>query len=180
MKISVTFTNLDHTPSLDEHIREKCLKLKRFWNDSGEVFWTCSINNGEHRAEVKWLGPVGEYQAMAHGRDMYESIRSAVLKLEKQLAKEKDKIKNKIHREKKEIVIHDLSSAWGDFEGTQQEEKEKVLNLAWFRKQKAISQKNKSKKLPKISASKKKSQGPKAKSKKIIRIPKIKKKMKSA
>lgn len=193
MKIFITFTNLEHTPALDEHIHEKSQKLEKLWNGSSEIRWTCFINNGQHKAEVKWLGGKREYQASAEGKDMYRSIHEAVSKLEKQMVKEKDKIKNKMHRKTTELVINDPQSAWGDFEGMKQEEEQKVVDLAAFRKKKmSYEDKKKKKAMVKLTTppvvkkvikakklSVKKAQAP-AKSKKILKITKTKKKSMTA
>ncbi len=190
MKIFITFTNLEHTESLDKHIHDRSQKLERFWNGVGELHWTCFINNGRHKAEVKCLGGKWNYQASAEGHDMYRSILQAVAKLEKQLARDKDKIKNKMHREVVDLVINDPQDAWGDYEAQKEEEAERVVNLADYRKRKITYEEKKKKKTLKLALKEPgnlKKNGQKAlakeekakrstslKSKKILRIPKRK------
>ena len=113
MKITITFLHLEHTESLDERIREKSQKLKKFFQGEPHIKWTCYVKNGRHYAEVSIHGgKKSNYHATAHSENLYKTIDLAVEKVEKQLHKHKDKVKNKIHKKKKEKVILEPENAW--------------------------------------------------------------------
>lgn len=102
MKVSSSFLHFEHTPALDEKIKEASAKISKLFNEEGTMKWACSIKNGEHCAEVNYFAPHGEYHASASSDTMYESIDLVLSKIEKQAFKQKDKL-NKLHREKLQI-----------------------------------------------------------------------------
>lgn len=116
MKLTVAFKHLEHTPSLDERIEEKSQKLIKYLGEDVHVNWICSAKDGEHVAELDVRGPSFEYFAKASSSNLYKSFDLAISKVEKQLAKKKEKMKNKIHRRGQEVVILDPEQAWTDRE----------------------------------------------------------------
>jgi putative sigma-54 modulation protein len=97
MKIVSSFKQLEHTPALDEKIKSKSQKLKKFFDGNVEVHWTCYVrDDGAHCADIKLLGPNFEYHAGAHSEKLYKSLDLAINKIEKQVSKKKDKWKNHI------------------------------------------------------------------------------------
>ena len=48
MNIKISFKNLEHTPALDEKIREKTGRLEKYLGGGTEVHWTCSVHDGHH------------------------------------------------------------------------------------------------------------------------------------
>lgn len=125
MKITITFKNMQHTPALDERIREKALKLEKFWEGRTEMKWTCWVAGGEHQAEVNVLGPKVEYHAKAKSDDLYKTLDLVMEKIQRQVENDKHKIKEKIHRQHIEPVALSPSAAWGEFEAWQEEQKGK-------------------------------------------------------
>lgn len=114
MKIVSSFRNLEHTPALDEKIESKSQKLKKYFDGNLEVFWTCSVEDGDHHAEIKLLGPGFEYHAKSHSETLYKSLDLAIGKVEKQVHKKKDMRRNHIHHKHdqplKEQMIEDRAS----------------------------------------------------------------------
>ncbi len=119
MKVTISFKNLKHTPALDSRIHEKSATLEKFF-DGGDsrINWVCYVNDGVHHAEVKLHGLNHEYHATAKSDNLYKTFDLAVNKLEKQLSKQKQKTKNRIHKHKNgpDIVILDPEMAWADRE----------------------------------------------------------------
>ncbi|MBC7537755.1 MAG: ribosome-associated translation inhibitor RaiA [Bacteriovorax sp.] len=99
MKVSSAFLHFEHTPALDEKIKEASGKLSKFFNDNGTVKWSCYVKNGDHFAEANYMAAHCEYHATAYSDNMYESIDMALNKIEKQATKQKEKF-NKVHRGK--------------------------------------------------------------------------------
>jgi putative sigma-54 modulation protein len=103
MKVSSSFLHFEHTPALDEKIKEASNKLSKFFSDKGNIRWSCYVRNGEHLAEVNYSALHCEYHAKASSDNMYESIDLALDKIKKQAFKQKDKF-NKLHRGKVRAV----------------------------------------------------------------------------
>ncbi|MFZ8932468.1 MAG: ribosome hibernation-promoting factor, HPF/YfiA family [Bacteriovoracaceae bacterium] len=116
MKITISFKQLDHTPSLDDMIRKKSEKIAKYLNGKTEVKWTCFVKNQVHFAEITLLGPDVYYNATASSDNLYKSLDLAVEKIEKQISKKKDKLKNKIHRRRESLQCLDPENAWTDYD----------------------------------------------------------------
>lgn len=116
MKITVSFLHLEHTPALDERIKEKSMKLKKYFQDRGTMKWSCYVKNGEHYAEVNFHAGNTDYHAKAWSDNMYHTIDLVLEKLEKQVCKKKEKFTNKMHRENPEVEIVDPAMAWTDYD----------------------------------------------------------------
>lgn len=115
MKLTITFLHLEHTDALDERIREKSQKLKKYFQGGPHLKWTCYVKNGRHYAEITVHGgKKNNYHATAHSESLYKTIDRVVDKVEKQLHKQKEKKKDKIHRKHVEKVILDPETAWID------------------------------------------------------------------
>mgnify|MGYP001627223797 CR=1 FL=1 len=98
MNITITFKHLDHTPALDERIREKSLKLEKFFGGQFSVDWVCWCDErGEHWAEVKVTG-LQECVAKAHSESLYKSLDLVMEKALRQLEKQKSKLRNRLHK----------------------------------------------------------------------------------
>lgn len=115
MKITISFLHLEHTPALDEKIREKSAKLAKYFKDKGTMKWSCFVKNGQHYAEVNYHASHYDYHATAHADDMYHTLDLVIEKIEKQIYKDKEKY-NKMHKQNPEIIILDPNLAWTDYE----------------------------------------------------------------
>ena len=101
MQIEISFIHMEHTPALDKLIREKSGKFSKWMQKVSKIKWTCYIKDKRHYAEVGIVGAGDELFAKASSGTLYRSIDLAVAKLERQLGKRKEKMKNKIHRHTK-------------------------------------------------------------------------------
>lgn len=116
MKITISFLHLEHTPSLDERIHEKSQKLNKYLGGKSHLKWSCSVKDGKHAAEVTLIGPHFEYRASAATDNLYKTIDVVMEKIEKQLSKRKDKMRNsRIHKVEAPVVL-DIESAWTDYD----------------------------------------------------------------
>ncbi|PIR20166.1 MAG: ribosomal subunit interface protein [Deltaproteobacteria bacterium CG11_big_fil_rev_8_21_14_0_20_47_16] len=94
MEPTFTFRNLDASESLKEHTRQKILKLDKYLLKPIAAHVILSIDRHEHKAEITLVDMGHEYVSIERSTDMMASIDSAVHKIESQLRKAKDKIKN--------------------------------------------------------------------------------------
>ncbi len=97
MKLKISFKHLDHTPALDERIREKSEKLEKYFNGDIHVQWVCWVHENQHWADIKVHGPKFDFFAKASSDNMYKSLDIVIEKIERQVEKQKDHWKNKLH-----------------------------------------------------------------------------------
>lgn len=97
MKLKISFKHLEHTPALDERIREKSEKFEKYFQGSTNVQWFCWVHNNEHWAEIKVNGPKFTFFAKASADNMYKSLDLVVEKMERQIDKQKEQMRNKLH-----------------------------------------------------------------------------------
>jgi putative sigma-54 modulation protein len=117
MKVTISFQHLEHTPSLDERIKEKTTKLSKYMEGKTRAKWNCYVEDHEHYAEIDLVGPGCEFHATAKSENLYKSIDLVLHKLEKQIQKKNAKRKNKIPRSKGERPeILDVEAAWLDYD----------------------------------------------------------------
>lgn len=105
MKLKISFKNLKHTVSIDERIQDKTERLEKYFQGNTEVQWTCSTADSVHIAEVKIMGPSFTYHATGKSENLYKSIDKVINKIESQLRKRKDKLRNKVHNTKGTNVL---------------------------------------------------------------------------
>ena len=116
MKVKISFKHLQHTPALDERIREKSQRIEKYLDGKCQVKWTCYVKNQQHYADVELIGPTFDYHATGKSDSLYKSLDKAIYKLESQLIKKKEKMKNKLHRKHNKPVILDPDNAWTEYE----------------------------------------------------------------
>ncbi|MBY0518082.1 MAG: ribosome-associated translation inhibitor RaiA [Bacteriovoracaceae bacterium] len=98
MNIKISFKHLEHTPALDERIREKSEKFTKFFGGNFNVDWTCWCDDNKHHwAEVKIIGQPSDCFAKASAETLYMAIDDVVEKAERQLEKHKSKLRNRVH-----------------------------------------------------------------------------------
>lgn len=115
MKVTISFKNIEHTDSLDNRIQEKSEKLTKYFQGNTNVKWICSAKDGVHISELNLSGPHFEYHAKAQSDNLYKTLDMAVSKIEKQIIRKKEKLKNKMHRKRSELVILDPELAWSEY-----------------------------------------------------------------
>jgi putative sigma-54 modulation protein len=115
MQISVTFKNLDPSDHLKSYVQNKLDKLDKLLDNPAEANVVLSVEKIRHIAEIKIIGDRLSINCREKTADMYSSIDMALDKLEKQIKKNKQKIKN--HRQgtraelrEKLVLPDDISS----------------------------------------------------------------------
>ena len=118
MKVIVAFQHIEHHPAADSHIREKSSKLEKLIDGKGEaqLEWHCSKRDGRYHVEAELLAAKTECHASADGSELRDAVSKAVAKLQRQLVKKKEVVKNKIHRDGEELVCRDPEMGWAEAE----------------------------------------------------------------
>lgn len=85
MNVNITFRHMDHTPALDQLIREKSEKFSKWLGPSADVRWTCWIEGSDHSSEVSIQAGQEEYFAKAKADDLYKTVDLVIQKIQNQL-----------------------------------------------------------------------------------------------
>lgn len=97
MKLKISFKHLEHTPALDQRIHEKSEKFEKYFQGNTTVTWTCWVQDNFHWAEIKVHGPKFDFFAKASADNLYKCLDIVCDKMERQLEKQKDQKRNKMH-----------------------------------------------------------------------------------
>ena len=99
MNIHVTFKQLDSSEQLKQYAEKRLSKLAKFCpaSENAEALVTLSVDKYRHKAEVNLRGKNMHISAEEQSDDMYASIDLVLEKLETQVKKQFNKIKDK-HR----------------------------------------------------------------------------------
>jgi putative sigma-54 modulation protein len=85
MNLNITFRHMDHTPALDQVIRDKSEKFQKWLGAGVDVQWTCWNEGVEHYSEVNVSAGPDKYFAKAHADDLYKTFDLIVHKIQNQL-----------------------------------------------------------------------------------------------
>lgn len=107
MNVTITFKHLEHTPALDERIREKSTKLDKFFGGNLDVKWVCWVDEqGAQWAEIVLHGPHFECFARASSDSLYKSLDQVMHKAERQVEKHKSKRREHLHTKESQKHKH--------------------------------------------------------------------------
>ena len=94
MQVTVTFRHMDSTEALRSYAEEKSERFAKYLVEPVEVHWFLSVEKIRHIAEATIAAKDVSIKACEVAEDMYSAIDMALEKLEKQVRKHKEKIKN--------------------------------------------------------------------------------------
>ena len=94
MQVNITFRHLDSTEALKAYARDKLDHMQRYIDRPGEAHVVLYVDNLEHHADINMKAGGFHLRGQAKSEDMYASIDLAADKIQRQLKKHKDKLKN--------------------------------------------------------------------------------------
>ncbi len=94
MQIDVTGLHIDVTLSLKEYVNSKFERLERHFDRVLNVHVTLSVDKLQHKAEASMKISGNKIYANAIEGDMYAAIDGLVDKLDRQVVKHKEKLKD--------------------------------------------------------------------------------------
>lgn len=96
MEVSISGRHVAVTDAMREHARDRVQRLERYSPHLMRVTVTLAIEGDRHMAEiVASVKRKGELVAKSQTHDMYQSIDHATDKIEKQLRKLEDRVKDR-------------------------------------------------------------------------------------
>ncbi len=99
MHITVTFRHMESSEPLKRYAEEKTKRIEKYLEEPIEVHWVLSVEKIRHMAEATVVAKNISINAREETQDMYSAIDLAIDKLEKQVKKHKEKVKNHKHTE---------------------------------------------------------------------------------
>jgi putative sigma-54 modulation protein len=120
MRVSISYKHLKHSPALDQRIKNKCHRLEKYFDGKIDLKWVCSRHEGIGQADLILHGPRFHYRASATDRNLYRAFDYVLDKIERQIEKKKDRVKDHIHHkhEDMEVKFFDMEEAWEDYDET--------------------------------------------------------------
>jgi putative sigma-54 modulation protein len=93
MQTSVTFKNLDPSEHLKNYVSEKLNRFDKYLYNPGEASVVLSVEKFRHIAEINIVGDRLNINGKEETEDMYSAIDMTLDKLEKQIKKNKQKVR---------------------------------------------------------------------------------------
>lgn len=88
MNISISYKHMESSPAIDAKIREKSEKILKYFEGDINLKWVCSVDAGEHSAEVEVSGFRGApIFAKASSDNMYKNFDEVIQKVSRQARK---------------------------------------------------------------------------------------------
>ncbi len=95
MQTSVTFKNLDPSENLKSYARDKLDRFDKFLENPAEANVVLSVEKFRHIAEINIIGDRLNVNGKEETNNMYSAIDMVMDKLEKQIKKSKEKIRER-------------------------------------------------------------------------------------
>lgn len=104
MQINLTGHHIELTDSLHDYVNEKMGKLEKHFDKVSNTHVILSVENVRHKAEATVNMSGNNIFAESTENDMYSAIDSLVDKLDRQVKKHKEKLKNHLHHKPKAMA----------------------------------------------------------------------------
>lgn len=104
MQLEITGHHLEVTESMSVYIREKADRLKRHFDQVMNIHFILEVEKQQHKAEATLHVSGNHIFANAHATDMYAAIDALTDKLDRQIVKHKEKMKDHHRQEAAQLV----------------------------------------------------------------------------
>lgn len=94
MILNMSFKHMPPSDSLRKFTEEKCEKLKKYFQGQIHLTWTLEVNKRVRTAHCHLVGNHMDYYGQGETEDFQASIDDAISKLEAQLRKHKEIVKD--------------------------------------------------------------------------------------
>ena len=99
MTIKVSFKKMRTSPAITQYAQEKSDKLKKYFSGRIAVSWNFSMEREMRIAHCHITGNHMDYFGEAETEDLRASIDLVVEKIERQIKKHKEVVKDNLHRQ---------------------------------------------------------------------------------
>ncbi len=98
MIVNLSFKRIDPTEAIKSYASDKSGRLKKYFRGRITVSWNFSVEKQNHIAHCHLLGNHMDYFGEGLTQDLFASIDLAVDRIERQLKRHKEIVKNRLHR----------------------------------------------------------------------------------
>lgn len=98
MQLNISFKQMKASDHIKDYTEKKSEKLKKYFNGRIHVTWNFSVEKEQKIAHCHLLGNHMDYFGEAQTEDMEASIDRALEKIEKQIRKHKEIVKDHLHK----------------------------------------------------------------------------------
>ena len=98
MILNISFKHIDRSEALQVYTTEKCEKLKKYFDGKVHVTWNFSVERQDRIAHCHLVGNNMDYFGEAKTEDFHSAVDLALDKIEKQLKKHKEIVKDHLHK----------------------------------------------------------------------------------
>lgn len=98
MNLNVSFKHMEPSDSLKEFIAEKSATLKKYFQGQISVTWNLTVEKQSRVAHCHLVGNQMDYFGESGTEDFKASIDEALDKIERQVRKHKEIVKDRLHR----------------------------------------------------------------------------------
>lgn len=106
MNVSISGRHMEMTDALQDHVRSGLEKIEHHFDRVIDVEVVLGVQKHRHMAEINLHANGLRLNAKDSSEDMYASIDSALNKLDRQITKHKDRIKN--HKPRSKSKLRDI------------------------------------------------------------------------
>ena len=103
MQINLSGHHVEITPSLRDYIEEKLIRIERHFENATDINCILTVEKLEHKAEATINVSGNALHAHSVAEDMYAAIDALVDKLDRQVKKHKEKLKD--HHRAESVAI---------------------------------------------------------------------------
>jgi putative sigma-54 modulation protein len=114
MQTSVTFKNIDSSDHLKSYVTEKLDRFDRLLDNPAEANVVLKVEKFRHIAEISVSGDRMKINGKEETEDMYSAIDRVLDKLEKQIKKGKEKVRERRTKSRLKVKMAGLTPPEGD------------------------------------------------------------------
>ena len=114
MQTSVTFKNIDSSDHLKSYVTDKLDRFDRLLDNPAEANVVLKVEKFRHIAEISVSGDRMKINGKEETEDMYSAIDMVLDKLEKQIKKGKEKIRERRSKSRLKVKMAGLTPPVGD------------------------------------------------------------------
>ncbi len=113
MQVNVTFRHMESSETLRKYAEEKTERLSKYLFEPIEVHWVLAIEKIRHIADATVAGTGITIKAQEDTQDMYSAIDSVIDKLENQVRRHKERVKDHKPHSSEPLSVRYAASAEG-------------------------------------------------------------------
>jgi len=123
MQLSITGRNFELTDDVHEYVEKRINKIKTFFNRILETQLVIEVQRRRYTTEIALTANRASFHAQGQSEDIFASIDEAIDKMDKQIRRFKERIRDRRHRMSQREVAVQLSAV-GEIAEVQLEEEE--------------------------------------------------------